>query len=130
MAGKNTSNGTKAIVALFVLLAALGTIIMAVSATMKPLKQQQDMTATMLRDHAEKNNHPWGVMAELGEMRQRFVEVETQFRGLREIIEIRDENHKERIAKLEEWYNMVSAMNARRDEKLKVLERKVFNEKP
>jgi len=56
-----------------------------------------------LNKHEAQNDHPWGVKAEIAAMSERFKEIETQFRGLREVYSLVEKRTDARLDILEEW---------------------------
>jgi len=78
-----TSNRTGAATAISVILAIVA-ITGGMAAIVRPLQQQIQDLHIQLREHRAENNHPWGVVAEVAELRQKFAEVETQFDNLDE----------------------------------------------
>ncbi len=97
MTNNNMSNGMKTFSGILVIVA----VIAATAAIVRPIQQQIESVSIQLRNHTNQNNHPWGVIAEIAEIRQRFIEVETQFRGMRDVIEARHNRNSARIEKLE-----------------------------
>lgn len=105
MANQNNT-GLKALGAVLTILA----VITGIAAIVRPMQQRNDNLEKQidslkndLRDHAKLNNHPWGVVAEIAEMREKFTEVETQFKGSRERDELLTIRHEDRLTKLEQW---------------------------
>ena len=66
----------------FGVLLTVAVMIGAMAAIVRPMQQQLSTLEYDLRQHCAENNHPWGVTAEIATLREKFVEVETQFKGL------------------------------------------------
>ena len=74
----NNSCVAKAFAGILVIAAAVG----AMASIVRPINQQLETLQYDFRQHCMENNHPWGVTAEIATLREKFVEVETQFKGL------------------------------------------------
>jgi len=126
MANKTVTNNTARPIAIMLTIIAL---LAGMAAIIRPLQQQIHALSAELRNHINQNNHPWGVIAEVAELRQKFVEVETQFNGVRDVIEMVNAREDARIEKLEEWQRWwrrnVPTMDATQNEKLSQLEEKI-----
>lgn len=90
-------------------------------------ERQLEILRAALQTHGELNDHPWGVMIQVGQVQEKinekFAEVETQFEALGY-----------RVAQHEDWYDKwVGTMpgeQATQNERLKGLERIVFQDHP
>lgn len=119
---------------------AIVAIIAGLYAMVEPMGQRIDFQTehlhTMQRNletHAAENNHPWGVVAEIAKVQEKFVEVETQFRGMRDLGLLSDEQTKARLGRIEaQMLALEAALSERRSvdaavwERVKLLERQVY----
>lgn len=132
----NETKGDRSGLKAFGVIATLAVLISGMAAIVRPIQQQMEGLQalivgvnTELRSHSKENNHPWGVLAEIATLRQRFVEVETQFRGLREISDLKSTVNKTQIAKLEEWqswwYRNIPPLDADQNGRIVALEREI-----
>lgn len=87
-------NGTKALSVAVLVIA----IIAGVYAMVEPMQQRIDFlerqvlrSENLLQKHADVKIHP-GASEEVAAMRERFKEVETQFKGLREVLQLQIED--------------------------------------
>lgn len=111
--GEKTFGGVVAIIA----------VILGIFAMVEPMGQRMDFIERQVENVIEAmsldNERERADLIELGEMRQKFVEIETQF-----------DAYKHRISIIEDWYSWwvknVPAMDATQSERLKVLERDYF----
>lgn len=93
----NKNNGMKTFVSISIIVAMVGIT----AAIVRPIQQQIEAVSDRLHDHTSQNNHPWGAIAEIAEIKQKFVEIETQFDGMREVIDTESVRNTARIEKLE-----------------------------
>lgn len=119
------TNGTKAFAGVLIIIAMIG----ATAAIVKPIQQQIEAVSERISQHISQNNHPWGVIAEIAEIKQKFIEVETQFNGLRNVIQTEDIRNRTRITNLErlgiKYTEESLATIAILEEKIKQLEKKI-----
>ena len=117
---RSEGNGTRAfggVIALVALLTGMAAII-------RPIQQQVDFLDRRISadDVRERED-----TATIGKMSERFKEVETQFRSLRELVDTRIGHAGERTEKLEEWldwwHKTVPGLDARQNTRLEALER-------
>lgn len=129
----DNANGAKAIAAL----AALAALVMAIAAIVRPQQQQIDALEKAnerimyearhdLDAHTDNFGHRT-LGSDIATLRQRFAEVEAQFRGLRELVESQLETNDEKIESIGEWldwwHKTVPGLDARQNTRLEALER-------
>lgn len=93
------------------------------------IDQNRDLRGE-LRRHAEENNHPWGVMAEIAKVGVQFTEVETQFAEAEKYNNLRMQYIEDQIAALTEWqqaFDMKAIeQHTRHQERIRTLEREIL----
>ena len=134
MTGEGTIvNGGNGIKTLSVVISIIAMIIGLAAAIIRPIQQSiDDLNTRMDRltvDLKEARQQPVPeTSARLAEIGKQFVEVETQFRWMRETSQIEIAGHQRRIADIEKSLGdglvISSEVHARHDERLKVLEKK------
>lgn len=103
--------------------AILTMVVLLIAAIIRPIRQRNDDLQRQiydlkmeLKDHAQLNNHPWGVVGEIAELREKFTEVETQFDGLRErgtLLTAKSEDRLDKLEKWQEWWYREIAINGK-----------------
>lgn len=113
----------------FVVLASLLAIIAGVYAMVEPMGQRIDFLSTQMKTHAVLQAHE-GAAADLAKIVERFSEVETQFRGLRELTDLQFTLLRADTEKGKSWRDghdlRVAPLNAAQWERIKALERAVY----
>ncbi len=124
--GKINGTGTRAfggVVALLAIVAGVYAMVEPMSQRIEFQNRQIDTMREDLQRHASLNNHPWGVVAEIATLEESLREVETQFADT-----------ERRIADYERWRETweqkYPASNASQDERIKALERIVYQDHP
>ena len=101
-------------------------ILSGMAAIVRPMQQQIDAHTIELRTHRTTAAHPQAT-ANLAALREKFAEVETQFRALRELVDVRlamvDHRTKEIETWLSWWHKTVPGLDARQNTRLEALER-------
>lgn len=103
------SNNATAMRVLTVLTAILA-LVGGMAAIVRPLhlqiasqdKQIADLKSDLIT-HIKENDHPWGVVAQIATLQEKFTEVETQFQAFREREDLIQERDASRLKKLEDW---------------------------
>ena len=117
---KNNGNGAKA----FAAIVAVAAVISALVAIVRPMQQQIDFLDAKMQLDDSREREDTKALAQMGE---KFAEVETQFRSLRELVDIRIEISDKRIRDIEGWldwwYKTVPGLDARQNTRLEHLER-------
>lgn len=120
----NNDPSKKALITIALLLAMVGgmaAIVSPMQNQIKYLKADNALLRQELKDHAALNNHPWGVLGELGAMRERFVEVETQFKNIDERTSRMENTWHDEINDLDKKIQIELELN------VKILEQKIKN---
>lgn len=119
-----------------VTLAAIAAILAGGFAISKPMSQRLDFLERVLtaeegrnKEHALLQQHP-GAQAHLSAMKERFSEVETQFKGLREVADVRLAKLDEAVGIIQVWRfeheARVRALDAAQWERIKAIERALY----
>lgn len=115
----------------FVVLASLLAIIAGVYAMVEPMGQRIDFVNEQVKAHSGLHAHEGGV-GDLAKIVERFSEVETQFRGLRELTGLQFELLRADVEHLkirrEDHELRVGGLNAAQWERIKALERAAYGE--
>lgn len=125
-------NGLKA----FGGVAAIAAVILGVYAMVEPMNQRIDYVKSeltglqqQLAEHSRTDAHS-GTRADLARIHTKFAEVETQFKGLREITASRLDRLETQAANIEQWAAAhdlrVAPLNARQWSRIEALERVIF----
>ena len=117
---KSNGNGAKAAASII----AVAAVISALVAIVRPMQQQIDFIDRRMQTDDERARENATTLAKMSE---RFSEVETQFKSLRELVNVRLENSNYKIHDIENWlkwwHKTVPGLDARQNTRLEHLER-------
>jgi len=126
MGQKKNANGPKAfagVIALIALITGIGAIVRPMQISIANMQTQMLRMETrieqQIKDHARSLGHA-GLSTNVSENREKFREVETQFRGLRDTMVLHNDAIRERVTKLE------VGGNPAHEERIRALERGVY----
>jgi len=120
-----SSNGLKSAGSVVAIVAVITGIAGLCFAMIEPMGQRIDFTERTVDKHLELLAHH-GAVHDLARINEVFAEIETQFEGLREVLETRVEHLEEEVLRLRKWQAGHNQTDGARSIQIQMLERAAY----